>query len=502
MVEDAAPAPDRGRQPTCRAGILQEIDRRAERADTLRKVRGAMTKRSTAILCFGLAPCLTKPAPLPSLLKYAGAVAEDGCRCMGHLCLLILPNGAQALIQSGLYDMVKILANAVQWHQRRTTRSIDLAGAKELEEFRKIIKGHWHVFAQAAAWKMRSQGASANSEQIGYVVFPVSGNNVFVPFFLHDMMPLARELRKMAALGARIQVDPGSVICLSGSACQFGKIRYISDLDFCEYVPKLDHNSKDRLSELASRRDAQGPQLLSLSLGQHTTWKAPWAENLSSSDVVDKLQAAPFRQCIFVAELASLGVFEVTNLILDLDYGVPEAGSEAARSFAFQEVSISEVAWTPRDLSDPLRLGAYLAWLVENAAEHIAASGKSPRLIVKAVRRLLSACRLMMLGTEVDELIKLARNDGALLASLQDRCQLHASLFVMNRTDLNKIRKRLEFSIDKLRSELPQTEISKATREYGSLTPDEQAQFERYAVLARPIVDRVFRRVRRELQLE
>lgn len=411
------------------------------------------------------------------------------------------------MVPSGTTDMADLCAEAVHWQQRRGRRAIDSMGARDLDEFRDVVRGHWHAFAQISAWHLKEHGAHTDSRRLGYVVLPVNGVEAHIPFFMTDMMPLGGDLKDMVALGAEVRLSPGSVICLSGSTCQVGKVRQIADLDFCEYVPRLNADSSERLAIWASRDDARGPHLLRLSLGAGTAWSAPWSGNLRdptvpSTVVLSKLQDAKFRQCVFVAEVSRFGVLEVTNVILDLDYAMPEGAPEATNSFAFQEIAISGAEWTPRDLSDPIRLGEYLIWLVQNARKQSEESRASPRTVIKAMRRMISASRLLMLGPEVNTLVDLLRKDGALLASLQDRCKLYKTISASPGSQLDGVRAGLRSTIKSIRSDLAPAADGKVGPRYGSLTREEQLRFRQFADTARPLVEATIDRVRRQLRME
>jgi hypothetical protein len=411
------------------------------------------------------------------------------------------------VVPSGPTDMADLCAEAVHWQQRRERRAIDSTGARDLVEFQAIVRGHWHAFAQISAWHLKEHGARVDSSRLGYVVLPVNGVEAHIPFFMTDMMPLGGDLKDMVALGAEVRLSRASVICLSGSTCQVGKVRQIADLDFCEYAPRLDAESSERLATWACRSDARGPRLLRLTLGADAAWSAPWSKNLldptmPSAIVLSKLQDAKFRQCVFVAEVSRFGVLEVTNVVLDLDYAMPESAPEATNSFAFQEIALSGAAWTPRDLSSPIRLGEYLIWLLGSARKHCEESRASPRAVTKAMRRMISACRLMMLGPEVDTLVDLLRRDGALLASLLDRCKLYKAIQASPGRQLDAVRGALQATIKSIRSDLAPTTTGKIRTQYGSLTGEEQLRFCQYADMARPIVETTVDRVTRQLRLE
>jgi len=188
-------------------------------------------------------------------------------------------------------------------------------------------------------------------------------------------------------------------------------------------------------------------------------------------------------------------------MILDVDYSMPEAAPEASKSFAFQEVAVSGYAWSPRDLADPIRLGEYLRWLVMNADSQYEQSYVSPRSIIKAIRRLISACRLMMLGPEVDELLDLLRNEGALLGALHDRCALYEALASYKGVPLNAVRASLRDTIVAFRKELASGAAVAGRTSYRSMSPDEQARLEHFAAFARPIMARISGKVRALLQL-
>ena len=99
-----------------------------------------------------------------------------------------------------------------------------------LGEMRSVIEDLWTWLAENAATKF--QGASVDGAHPGYVI----RDQVLVPFYLLQDLPGTTELAELAALGLSLRVSEDGVICLSGSAALLGAMKFVGDIDYCEYT--------------------------------------------------------------------------------------------------------------------------------------------------------------------------------------------------------------------------------------------------------------------------
>ena len=352
--------------------------------------------------------------------------------------------------------MKKACAAAVR-ASKTAAQGADVYSGAALASLAEVLRSQFGCCAEMSAYQLRDRGATSDMAHPGYVVVSTGSAKVFVPFYLVDMIALGDRFADLLQLGESIRVSGGSVYCLSGSSCQIGAVPHVSDLDFCEYVPKLDAASIARLTLSASQ--ASLPALLRVALGNGQTWAHPWKADLLATPRHDEhllatLEGAAFRQCVYLTDLPGLGPLEATNLLLKLNYANPEASAAAGASFAYQEIAVSATDWAPRNLADPVRLGDYIRFLAESADTFLASSHEKPRGFIKALRRLLSLARLAFDGGAATRLAKVLVERGAPLASLHDSCELYATLLRDDREFLNVHGDELTTRIQTLRAQL------------------------------------------------
>ena len=139
---------------------------------------------------------------------------------------------------------------------------------------------------------------------------------------------------------------------------------------------------------------------------------------------------------------------------------------------------------------------------MEETASLYEASLQSPARAAKAARRLISVCRLLMFGAQVDALVELLSQEGAMLVALEARCELYQMLSAHRDSQVRAARVPLRATITALRESLAATSGSRRVRSsYGSLSQDERDRLQRFAEVARPLIDRTARQVRSELRM-
>lgn len=374
--------------------------------------------------------------------------------------------------------------------------------AKQKDNLERAIAPIWSLLAAAVCQTLPPEAsAEVDDNQPGYVVFRVDELRVFVPFFVANVFPHGEILKAICELGAQLQIGTDSVICVSGSACQLGLGLPIGDLDFCEYLPAGDARIADRfLSRLFDL--SQQALCFRLTLGEDKVWVRPWPTDLAAggpaiaTELRTAMTGAGFRQCAFVADVPSLGILEATNVVVLLDYAALES-LEANRSFAAQEAPLARESWTPRELTSPLALGAYVIWLIDSAYSLCDQSQSEPRAAVKAVRRAFSATRLLFLRKETDELANLLGKDAARLAALFDRCRLYSSISKIPEQVMREHAAKLRLSIDQVRNTNTLDDSS-----YSQLTEQEAQQLSAIRDASLPVILRILDDVTRMLDID
>ena len=99
-----------------------------------------------------------------------------------------------------------------------------------LGEIRITIEAIWSSLAAIAA--ARFKGTRLDDAQPGYVI----RDEVLVPFYLLEDLPETDQLVEIATLGLSLRVTKQGVICLSGSTALLGSLKFVGDIDYCEYA--------------------------------------------------------------------------------------------------------------------------------------------------------------------------------------------------------------------------------------------------------------------------
>ena len=73
----------------------------------------------------------------------------------------------------------------------------------------------------------------------------VTRDQVLVPFYLLEDLPGTSELAELVALGLTLRVTADGVICLSGSTALLGSLKFVGDIDYCEYAEPGTYSTAD-----------------------------------------------------------------------------------------------------------------------------------------------------------------------------------------------------------------------------------------------------------------
>ncbi len=361
--------------------------------------------------------------------------------------------------------------------------------SEKLSQLRKPMALLWNSLAQmAAAGISGAFSASVRRDAPGYVFLSQGKLSFAVPFYLIDAFPTGEIISEIENLPTKIRISEGSFVCLSGSGCSLGKNIPIGDLDFCEYISGVDERLAENIWH-ATKIEAEDLACFQVFLGGRKCWRRPWAAELKEppegffKKIAKTLQNSKNRKVDYVAYVENLGVLEVTNKIISVNYAYSEVG-EARSSFSMQEVPFVSSSWVPRNLSDPLEVGRYVTWLITEIKKYIVQSEDVPRFSVKALRRALSLARILFAKDEATDLYRLLSDaDGARLAALYDRCNLFKTLKAGDSDLYAAYKKRLMSSIGLLRDN--------ADGECGSfeeLTKVEAAALNDYAIEVRSLL--------------
>jgi hypothetical protein len=210
------------------------------------------------------------------------------------------------------------------------------------------------------------------------------------------------------------------VICLSGSTALLGTLKFVGDVDYCEYATPNAYSTMEVVaganahavrtqSPLCERVKVMSPKWSQVC----TTWDSRKTEELAR--LIDN-EGAYQLKLDFIASTSTVGTAEATNMVLLLAVGREDEIVRA--SFAGQEVPISG-SLLPRPLCEPLQLGRYINFLIEQVQHY---GSENP---VKALKRALSLARILMLPEWCDTLIEQLRDPRAALTSaLEARSRL------------------------------------------------------------------------------
>jgi hypothetical protein len=284
---------------------------------------------------------------------------------------------------------------------------------RTLDRIRDDIEGVWRSLAEIAVTLFRP--ASVDSAHPGYVI----RDKVLVPFYLLQDLPGATELEEFAALGLSLRVTKNGLICLSGSMVLLGALKFVGDVDYCEYALPGTYSTLDIVASASAHAARTACPLCE----RVKVVNPPWSQSCTAWDLttakdLERLiaEGAYQMKLDFITSTQAVGAVEATNMVLLLAAGKED--EIVRKSFAAQEAPIAGSV-LPRLLCEPLQLGRYINFLIEQVEYYREANP------VKALKRALSLARVLMLPKWDDELIKyLHHPQAALTAAIEARSQL------------------------------------------------------------------------------
>jgi len=261
----------------------------------------------------------------------------------------------------------------------------------------------------------RVSNARADEKHPGFIILKSGRSRVRVPYHLAEDFPRGDRLRALLAMANGAKVSAQGVVCLSGSTALWRALRYVADLDFCEYVPDKGHASlwRDVRKKLAKPRENLVP-----------IDGKEYLEDGTPNELSDQSESAsPLRTKLAFLASVLTDVVEATNMILPVR-GTDPTDPMWQKSFVFQEAPIASGSWIPRTLSEPVDLGGYVKWLRMEIRERL-----KDQNIVKAAKRGLSLARIFGLGKRGTRLTALMRNCTDLVQNaLQARRDLDSAI--------------------------------------------------------------------------
>jgi hypothetical protein len=287
-----------------------------------------------------------------------------------------------------------------------------------LAAMRSAIEDLWAWLAANAATEF--QGATVDGAHPGYVI----RDNLLVPFYLLQDLPGTTELAEVAALGLSLRVTQYGVICLSGSTALLGTLKFVGDIDYCEYAIPGTYSTSDVVASASAHAIRTAYPLCERVKVMNPKWSqscAAWDSTIpvKLTHLIDDEDAFQLK-LDFITSTQAVGALEATNMALLLAAGREDEIVRA--SFAAQEVPIPGSV-LPRPLCDPLQLGRYINFLIEQVQHYADANP------VKALKRALSLARILMLPQWDDDLIAYLQDPrAALTAAIEARSKLLETL--------------------------------------------------------------------------
>jgi hypothetical protein len=316
---------------------------------------------------------------------------------------------------------------------------------RALDEIRGAIEELWAGLAENAAADFK--GTSVDSAHPGYLI----RDQVLVPFYLLQDLPGTAELAELAALGISLRVSEG-VICLSGSTVLLGTLKFVGDIDYCEYAVPGTYSTEAVVASASTHAARTESPFCERIKVMHPNWSQScdaWDSTtpVELTRLIDK-EGAYQLKLDFITNTRVVGAVEATNMALLLVAGREDEIVRA--SFAAQEAPVPGSV-LPRALCEPLQLGRYINFLIKQVQDY---AGKNP---VKALKRALSLARILMLPQWGDLLIDHLQDPGAALTAARGaRSQLLEALSSATETSSPRAqtRKALRSSIENTIAEL------------------------------------------------
>jgi hypothetical protein len=333
-------------------------------------------------------------------------------------------------------------------YEERENNNDDLvqAQAEDLADLQALLEITWGSLCKIKA--SGREGWRASTDHIGYLVRETSTGNILVPYHLADFFPSEDALDNLCRIASGVRVSDG-VICLSGSSTFSGILRYISDLDYCEYAP-FDRGEgwhDQFLNALRTPLEQQECEIMCLKGSVFNAEIPP--KKIYTFHTPEDCQTQCFDYTLtsyakldFVT-LYLEQVIKATNIVLPVDPGNPNDPT-LSRSFAPQEAPIADGSWFPQRLLDPMSLGHCATWLKEEVREMQNVD------LIKAAKRALSLSRITGFWEYGNDIIEqLNDTDAARQATLEEREALETLLTESNHpcreTFLNKLQETLEY---------------------------------------------------------
>lgn len=247
---------------------------------------------------------------------------------------------------------------------------------------------------------------------------------VRVPYHVLPTFPTGDALRVMWELSRSIRSSDTSIICLSGSNVLKRLFEVVGDVDFLEYLDVSDGYSFDGIV-----RNLDGGEkliCLRLALGERR-WTYPWKADKptpqffkktvnSDSDLYSSMKFD------YVGEVQSIGIAEVTNLVIAID----KQGKSASMSktFAAQEAPLVPIESLPNQMGEPVEMGRYIHWLLQSIKDY---RGKGN--MRKCLKRCASLSRVLFAADITNRIADIAMRSTVLLDhKLNELASLKAKL--------------------------------------------------------------------------
>ena len=167
------------------------------------------------------------------------------------------------------------------------------------------------------------------------------------------------ELAEIVTLGLSLRITGDGVICLSGSTALLGTLKFVGDIDYCEYAVPGTYSTAQIVASASAHASRTALPLCE----RVKVVKPKWSQ---SCDAWDSTSSGELTRCIdeegacqmkldFITSTRTVGPAEATNMALLLAAGREEEIVRA--SFAAQEVPIPGSV-LPRLLASPCNWGA------------------------------------------------------------------------------------------------------------------------------------------------
>jgi hypothetical protein len=289
---------------------------------------------------------------------------------------------------------------------------LDESLRRDAEAMAAAVRDVMDVITKAQSYRF---GVAVDPLHAGYMVVGVDGTSLRVPYHLYEVMPDGELLAELVSFARRIRSQETSTMSISGSTAMYEGFGAISDVDLCEYVDRGD----SRRSLHAAVEHAEGIDSLSLIFfcarveqqERRKPWDVPPSQDPEFQSLLEGARKAKLN---FLANLQSEGLVVMTNLVFAAESANdPVLG---ATHYAQEIALTSSGSWLPRDLSDPLDIGRYVLFLVNDIEVNLRKS------LNKAAKRAYALARLLTRDDDADTISESLRaNDVFLIAALESR---------------------------------------------------------------------------------